>query len=102
MIYFMKNVMMAFVFALTLGSCDSNAVKDESVINSHAPTPTENTGVDIKLSELATDKDLYCEMTVAEGAIADTANIDGKIYGFCSAMCKEEVVADPQKYLSKK
>jgi YHS domain-containing protein len=39
---------------------------------------------------------------VAEGAIADTANIDGKIYGFCSAMCKEEVVADPQKYLSKK
>ena len=56
----------------------------------------------IKLSELATDKDLYCEMTVAEGAIADTANIDGKIYGFCSAMCKEEVVSDPQKYLSKK
>lgn len=98
----MKNVMMAFVFAFTLGSCDSKAVKEEGGISSHAPTPVENTGVNIKLSELATDKDLYCDMTVVEGAIADTANIDGKIYGFCSTMCKEEVVADPQKYLSKK
>jgi YHS domain-containing protein len=98
----MKKIWVVFAAALLIASCDSNAVKDESVINPHAPNPTESTGVNIKLSELATDKDLYCDMTVEEGAIADTANIDGKIYGFCSTMCKEEVVADPQKYLSKK
>lgn len=98
----MKKIIIVFAFAFTLAACDSNTVKDETVLNPHAPTPTENTGVNIKVSELATDKDLYCDMTVADGAIADTANIDGKIYGFCSAMCKEEVVADPQKYLSKK
>ena len=98
----MKKLMIVLAFAFTLASCDSKAVKDESGTNQHSPTPTENTGVNVKLSELATDKDLYCDMTVAEGAIADTANLDGKIYGFCSAMCKEEVVADAQKYLSKK
>jgi len=98
----MRKMILAVAIALILSACDTNAVKDEAVLSPHAPNPNEFTGVNIKVSELATDKDLYCDMTVADGAIADTATIDGKIYGFCSAMCKEEVVADPEKYLSKK
>ncbi len=63
---------------------------------------TESKGVNIKLSELATNKDLNCDMPLSEGAIADTATYQGKIYGFCSTECKADFMKDPEAHLAKK
>jgi len=46
-------------------------------------------------------KDFYCGMPVSYG-IEDTCHYKGKVYGFCSAGCKEEFLKSPAKYLSKK
>lgn len=51
--------------------------------------------------EFASKKDLACGMPLSAG-LEDTAHYKGKIYGFCSAECKENFLKDPQKYLAKK
>jgi len=63
---------------------------------------TDSKMVNIKISELATSKDLNCDMTLQEGAIADTASYQGKIYGFCSSECKAEFLKDPETHIAKK
>jgi putative intracellular protease/amidase/YHS domain-containing protein len=46
-------------------------------------------------------RDFICNMPVTAG-VADTANYKGKVYGFCSAGCKEAFRKNPVTYLSKK
>ena len=95
----MKNV---FFYALVisgiiLGSCNQKAAAPKA----DDKMATDSKGVKIKLSELATNKDLNCEMPLEEGAIADTTSYQGKIYGFCSTVCKTEFLKDPQAHLAK-
>ncbi len=45
-------------------------------------------------------KDFVCGMPVKAG-IADTANYNDKLYGFCSKGCKNEFVKNPSAYVSK-
>ncbi|MFM7486779.1 MAG: hypothetical protein ACKO13_07640 [Cytophagales bacterium] len=40
-------------------------------------------------------------MSVAAGH-ADTVRYKNDVYGFCSHMCKESFVKDPERFLSKK
>ena len=95
-----KNIFCAGIFLLSLSSCNQNQQpKDEAKTDS--PKPAEQK-IDIKLSQLATEKDLVCGMTVEEGAIADTASFNGSIYAFCASECKEEFLKEPEKYLSQK
>ena len=51
---------------------------------------------------LGSPKDLVCGMPMKDGAITDTANYEGKAYGFCSAECKGEFKKEPAKYLTQK
>jgi YHS domain-containing protein len=44
--------------------------------------------------------DLVCQMDVAETA-EDTVHYQGKVYGFCSAHCKEKFQKNPEKYAAK-
>ena len=96
----MKKVMFYALTALgiTLGACNPKAaapkVEDKMA--------TESKPLNIKLSDLATPKDLNCEMKLEEGAIADTATYQGKIYGFCSSECKAEFLKNPEAQLAKK
>jgi putative intracellular protease/amidase/YHS domain-containing protein len=46
-------------------------------------------------------KDPVCGMLVQKG-VADTAHYSGKVYGFCSAGCKEEFKKNPASYLATK
>ncbi|MFM8833401.1 MAG: DJ-1/PfpI family protein [Cytophagales bacterium] len=48
-----------------------------------------------------TDIDPVCHMSVAAGH-ADTVRYKNDVYGFCSQMCKESFVKDPERFLSKK
>ncbi|MCW5907489.1 MAG: YHS domain-containing protein [Chitinophagales bacterium] len=79
--------------ALMLASCNNNQPAAE--------TPAaEEKKIEVQLSDLATDKDLVCGMTVSADGIADTASYEGKLYGFCATECKEEFLKNPSEFLS--
>ncbi|MDD5149565.1 MAG: YHS domain-containing protein [Flavobacterium sp.] len=46
--------------------------------------------------------DFYCQMDITEYGVSDTTNYKGKLYGFCSKMCKDEFLKTPEEYLAKK
>jgi YHS domain-containing protein len=50
---------------------------------------------------LASTIDPVCNMSVATGH-SDTTLYKNNVYGFCSHMCKESFVKEPERYLSKK
>lgn len=87
---FLLNGIALFSFFLT--SCNGGN-------GTHSPEP-EKAGIDIKVSDLASNKDFICDMELSDGGIADTASYEGKLYGFCDPGCKEEFLKDPAKYLS--
>lgn len=45
--------------------------------------------------------DFYCKMDNTKYGIADTITYKGKLYGFCSALCKNEFLLQPEVYLAK-
>ncbi len=110
----MKKVLFYSVVAasLVLGACNQKtaAKKEDEKETTGMPgtskveqvMESESKTVNIKLSALATNKDLNCDMPVEEGSIADTATYKGKIYGFCSSECKVEFLKDPEAHLAKK
>ncbi len=63
---------------------------------------TETKNLNIPLSEFAVNKDLYCGMPLQAESIGDTANYEGKLYGFCATECKTEFLKNPQAYLTQK
>ena len=46
--------------------------------------------------------DFYCQMDIVKYGVSDTTNYKGKLYGFCSKMCKDEFLKSTEKYLTKK
>ena len=96
----MKNVFFyaLLMSGLVMGSCNQKAASPKA----DDKMTTDAKPVNIKLSELASNKDLNSDMPLQDGAIADTASYQGKIYGFCSAECKAEFMKDPQAHLAQK
>jgi len=62
---------------------------------------TTETGIKVDLASLASTDDPVCGMSLKDG-IADTTTYEDKLYGFCSASCKEDFLKEPSKYLSVK
>jgi YHS domain-containing protein len=89
----MKQYLFLFAFGMLLNSCNSHDGKTGS-----APVPTPEK-IQVKIAELATNKDLVCDMELSQDGLADTAVVDGKIYGFCNVGCKQEFLQDKAKYL---
>ena len=85
------------VLGLTFASCNT---KKATPADENISAPPK--AINIKLSELATKKDLNCDMDLIQGAIGDTALYQGKIYGFCSVECKADFLKDPEAHLAKK
>mgnify|MGYP003339794898 CR=1 FL=1 len=86
------------VLSAILYSCNNNNVEKENAVG---PAPKQKV-VDIKLTQLSSEKDFVCGMPLEEGSITDTTSYKEKIYGFCSAECKAEFLKNPQTYLSQK
>jgi YHS domain-containing protein len=40
-------------------------------------------------------------MDIVKYGVSDTVTYKGKLYGFCSKMCKDEFLKTPEKYLAK-
>jgi YHS domain-containing protein len=94
----MKNLLLStsLLLALVLGSCNQKPAEEKKAEATPAPAKIE-----LRLADLGTDKDLYCDMPLEEGAIADTATYEGKVYGFCSKECKAEFLKDPATLVAK-
>ena len=85
--------------ALMLTACNQN---DKPAATTETKAADTKGGTNIKLSQLASNKDYNCGMTLEEGAVADTASYNGKTYGFCSPECKADFLKNPQALLDKK
>lgn len=83
------------ISALVLHSC-GDSFKGET--KSTAPAPKKT--VSIPVASLAAKTDVVCGMQLKQGEIGDTANYQGKVYGFCGTGCKEEFVKAPTQYLT--
>lgn len=46
------------------------------------------------------EKDPVCGMEVKVFSKAESYNYKGKIYYFCTTMCKKQFEKDPEKYIS--
>jgi YHS domain-containing protein len=94
----MKNVsFMALLVSVIMLSCNHKPAGNMDKTKSTEPQP-----IKIRVSQLATDKDLNCGMTLTDDDIGDTTTYNGKIYGFCSAECKADFLKNPQAALDKK
>ncbi len=60
---------------------------------------TENSHEQFKPEMVVNKTDFACGMPVSAG-IKDTAQFEGKAYGFCSSECKTEFLKTPSKYLA--
>jgi YHS domain-containing protein len=83
-------------------SCNNKSAKTDKTEMSASDKGAEKSGVNIKLSQLASKTDYSCKMTLENGAIADTTMYEGKIYGFCSTECKNDFLKDPKGHLEQK
>jgi YHS domain-containing protein len=91
----MKNIVTAFGAAMLLMACNTTEKKD-------APVETEAKKAPVHTAaSLGYAKDPVCGMDMdKDDMIADTAQYEGKIYGFCATGCKDEFKKDPAKYIS--
>lgn len=64
--------------------------KSDSIMQA-AKHEKEATEINITGLKFAQDTDPVCEMSIKDG-VADTATVNGKLYGFCSPVCKEDFV----------
>jgi YHS domain-containing protein len=91
----MKKMLYVYLpAALLLASCNTGTKTETTTTTSPAP--------EIKVADLSANKDYVCGMELADGGVADTAQYDGKVYGFCATECKQEFLKNPGQYLSQK
>lgn len=104
----MKKTITLFTIAVLTVACKQNntpaPIKKETKVTAAKKIADGKTlAGDGPYKGLAIDnsKDFYCGMDVHKYGISDTLHYKGKIYGFCSKMCKDEFVKTPEKYLAK-
>jgi YHS domain-containing protein len=87
--------LIALLCVVALFSCnkkETNAVTEKiSVVEKKNP-----------LNDLKYDNkiDFYCKMDIKVHGVYDTVHYKGKLYGFCSKMCKDEFLKKPDEYLA--
>jgi len=79
---------------------DKEVVEDVRALYNTIINPVLHPEIGFKDIRVDNKKDLVCGMPITAG-VGDTANYRGKVYGFCSKVCKELFLKDPTAYLAK-
>jgi len=81
-------------FLVIIASMSSCTPQKKEPEQKPIPVPTEVSAVKINVdsSSLSSVNDTICGMPLSAG-IADTATVNGKLYGFCSSGCKDSFLA---------
>lgn len=86
-----KIISLTIISVFVLASCET---KTEPEVNmAHEMTASQRLEVVVD-----NEIDPVCGMKTSEH-LSDTVHYEGKVYGFCSAMCKEEFLEEPTKYI---
>jgi YHS domain-containing protein len=80
------------LFIMALFSCSKDCGKQAEMRREAEANRNKFAGV-----KFDSNIDLVCKMSLEEG-ISDTVHYNEKIYGFCSADCKTQFVAAPERY----
>lgn len=92
----MKRNFFSAIIVLSLFGCKDNGEKQSQDSGKKPDMITMESKAakrDFSQVKFAMDKDTICGMPLSAG-ISDTANVDGKIYGFCSPECKEAFLTE--------
>ncbi len=84
----MKYIPLVIVGLCLISACNESA----------SPKAAKAPSYDVKM--LSTNMDYVCGMELTSEMIADTAQYDGKTYGFCHSGCKDAFKKEPNKFLS--
>ncbi|HVY76036.1 MAG TPA: YHS domain-containing protein [Puia sp.] len=96
----MKRTYFPLVLLICLiAACQQPAQTEKKETPAPAAATKEATP-DFSGIQFASKKDLACGMPLTAG-VGDTAQVNGKIYGFCSKECKDEFLKNPSAYIAK-
>ena len=90
-----RIVLLALAAGLAFTACHEKS----KVENNPAPVSEAN-GKQLKIADLASNKDVVCGMNLEGQTIADTTMYRGAMYGFCAVECKAEFLKNPKSYLT--
>jgi YHS domain-containing protein len=86
----MKKILTLALCVSTFIACNNAATEEKATTDTtNASTMAEPVGIDTVGLKFSSKEDPICGMPVA-GGIADTATVNGKLYGFCAKECKDE------------
>lgn len=89
----LKTLIAATLMAFAMISCDDKKDHEVQVMEEEV---METAALDVAVVNTF---DPICEMEIPK-FLKDTLNYQNEVYGFCSAGCKAEFAADPEKYLA--
>ena len=93
----LKNIFALIVVGFALFSCNKEQTKQENFEVKHVSHEEMKAVTKLDIA-VVNEADPICGMKTAEH-LSDTANYQGKTYGFCSTMCKEEFLKNPEKHI---
>ena len=97
----MKKIISLIVIAAAFGCNQPKTETTEKKMEVMPPAADSALSNSLAKLQFASKKDLTCGMPISAG-LADTASYKGKLYGFCSAECKEDFLKDPEAHLAAK
>lgn len=99
----MKKFLLIAGIAIVL-SCNKKETKAHPHDHPHT-MESETMSKDLKnpLNKLtyASKMDFTCNMDLSKYGVSDTVTYKGKLYGFCSSVCKDDFMKKPDEYLAK-
>jgi YHS domain-containing protein len=95
--------LIVITFSIVLMACGSESSSNPATVDStgniamdsSSNAASEDSIIRYDISLVDNKKDPTCGMPVTAG-ISDTAQYDNKVFGFCSAGCKEEFLKNPK------
>lgn len=91
-----KSILIPFL--LVCFACNKNQQITNTENNQDHQHQQEESVLHLSAEKFASDQDPICKMPITESQ-ADTASVNGKLYGFCSKDCKKTFLENPDKYL---
>ena len=89
----MKKILNIIIISFFILAC-----KNQDSSKDHKPTnDTTTKSESIKSVQVSNHEDPVCSMNVDKN-VADSANYNGQILGFCSSECKSEFLKNPTAY----
>lgn len=95
---YFKYASLILCLGLTIISCDKKEnTKNNDFEVKHISHEEMKSATKLDVT-VVNDKDPICGMDTKEH-LSDTITYKGNVYGFCSTMCKEEFLKNPEKHI---